>query len=319
MINTAPPNTIDQLFTAVFSSDLSLADALYRNMALPEAAFLGTRITKKMLNDSASHNGIVLSTQEKQLISDVIQSVEWRYTLKPDTINIAPLVTELVEYPEIAIVHLLLKPQSEVSDKALSGSFSKLARLLHKLIPYPLILVGEHQKSLALSLADKRINQADKTKLVIEHCYCTPWFELTPPHTLSSSTINQRAFLLDFSLKNASKLNYYEQYQDLMAMLIALQASEVTGRYQAKNQEISRLLSMLANDEQTSHSPHNPSATDKTNSEKTALLKQLESTEAALNAIRNKLKKETQMNSKLRLNVEARKLKLVIADIKAQL
>ena len=60
MINTAPPNTIDQLFTAVFSSDLSLADALYRNMALPEAAFLGTRITKKMLNDSASHNGIVL-------------------------------------------------------------------------------------------------------------------------------------------------------------------------------------------------------------------------------------------------------------------
>lgn len=104
-----------------------------------------------------------------------------------------------------------------------------------------------------------------------------------------------------------------------MAMLIALQASEVTGRYQAKNQEISRLLSMLANDEQTSHSPHNPSATDKTNSEKTALLKQLESTEAALNAIRNKLKKETQMNSKLRLNVEARKLKLVIADIKAQL
>jgi len=94
VINTAPPNTIDQLFTAVFSSDLSLADALYRNMALPEAAFLGTRITKKMLNDSASLNGIALSAQEKKLISDVIQSIEWRYTLKPDTVNIAAWVTD---------------------------------------------------------------------------------------------------------------------------------------------------------------------------------------------------------------------------------
>lgn len=318
-LNPQTPETLDQAFAAAFGGDVTLCEALYCNMALPDSAYLGTRLTKKMLIESAAHNETPLSAQEKQLISDVIQSVEWRYTLKPDTINIAPLVTELVEYPEIAIVHLLLKPQSEVSDKALSGSFSKLARLLHKLIPYPLILVGEHQKSLALSLADKRINQADKTKLVIEHCYCTPWFELTPPHTLSSSTINQRAFLLDFSLKNASKLNYYEQYQDLMAMLIALQASEVTGRYQAKNQEISRLLSMLANDEQTSHSPHNATATDKTNSEKTALLKQLESTEASLNAIRNKLKNETQMNNKMRLNIEAKKLKLVIADIKAQL
>lgn len=318
-LKTQTPETLEQAFTAAFSGDVTLCEALYRNMVLPDSAYLGTRLTKKMLIDSAGHNGNPLSAQEKPLISDVIQSVEWRYTLKPDTINVAPLITELVEYPEIAIVHLLLKPQSEVSDKALSGSFSKLAKLLHKLIPYPLILVGEHQQSLALSLADKRINQADKTKLVIEHCYCTPWFTLNTPHALSCLTTNQQAFLLDFSLKNASKFNYYELYQDLMAMLIALQTSEVTGRYLAKSQEISRLFSVLANDEPAYHSPHNAGTTDKTNSEKTALLKQLESTEAELNAIRNKLKKETQMNSKLRLNVEAKKLKLAITNIKAQL
>ena len=82
MKNSALPNTIEQLFAAAFGGELSLTEALYRHMALPDTAFLGTRITKKMLNDSASHNGIVLTTQEKQLISESVQSIEWRYTAK---------------------------------------------------------------------------------------------------------------------------------------------------------------------------------------------------------------------------------------------
>ncbi|MFU1545942.1 DUF4391 domain-containing protein [Aeromonas veronii] len=309
MINTAPPNTIDQLFTAVFSSDLSLADALYRNMALPEAAFLGTRITKKMLNDSASHNGIALSAQEKQLISDGIQSIEWRYTLKPDTVNIAAWVTDQLDYAEVALLHVRLKPQPTASDNQRHASFTKLANLLHKRIPYPLLVVAEQGEVLALSLADKRINQADKTKWVVEHVYCTPWFT---PHHLSGE---QQVFLLDFSLKNAANLNYYALYQDLIAMLIALQTSTISGRYLAKNQALQHLQAVG----QPAPPVVGASVADQSNSEKVALLTQLASLEAQLNAIRNKLKKETQMNTKMRLNVEARQLKMMMADIKAQL
>ena len=309
MTNTAPPNTIDQLFTAVFSSDLSLADALYRNMALPEAAFLGTRITKKMLNDSASHNGIALSAQEKLLISDVLQSIEWRYTLKPDTVNIAAWVTDQLDYAEVALLHVRLKPQPTASDNQQHASFTKLATLLHKLIPYPLLVAAEQGEALALSLADKRINQADKTKWVVEQVYHTPWFS---PHHLSGE---QQVFLLDFSLKNAATLHYYALYQDLIAMLIALQTSGISGRYLAKNQALQQAQA-VAHSAQPSLGA---SVADQSNSEKVALLKQLASLEAQLNAIRNKLKKETQMNIKMQLNVEARQLKLTMADIKAQL
>ena len=312
MINTAPPNTIDQLFTAVFSSDLSLADALYRNMALPEAAFLGTRITKKMLNDSASLNGIALSAQEKKLISDVIQSIEWRYTLKPDTVNIAACVTDQLDYAEVALLHVRLKPQPTASDNQQHTSFTKLATLLHKLIPYPLLVVAEQGEALALSLADKRINQADKTKCVVEHVYHTPWFT---PHHLSAE---QQVFLLDFSLKNAANLNYYALYQDLIAMLIALQTSTVSGRYLAKNQALQQLQA-IAYSEHSAQAVLGGSVAEQSNSEKVALLKQLASLEAQLTAIRNKLKKETQMNIKMQLNVEARQLKLTMAGIKAQL
>lgn len=267
MINTAPPNTIDQLFTAVFSSDLSLADALYRNMALPEAAFLGTRITKKMLNDSASLNGIALSAQEKKLISDVIQSIEWRYTLKPDTVNIAAWVTDQLDYAEVALLHVRLKPQPTASDNQQHTSFTKLATLLHKLIPYPLLVVAEQGEAVALSLADKRINQADKTKWVVEQVYHTPWFS---PHHLSGE---QQVFLLDFSLKNAATLHYYALYQDLIAMLIALQTSGISGRYLAKNQALQQVQA-VAHSAQPSLGA---SVADQSNSEKVALLKQLAS------------------------------------------
>jgi len=315
VINTAPPNTIEQLFAAVFSGDLSLADALYRNMALPEAAFLGTRITKKMLTDSASHNGIALSAQEKQLISDGIQSIEWRYTLKPDTVNIAAWVTEQLDYAEVALLHVRLELQPTASDNQRHTSFTKLVTLLHKLIPYPLLVVAEQGEALALSLADKRINQADNTKWVVEHVYCAPWFT---PHRISAE---QQVFLLDFSLKNAANFNYYALYQDLIAMLIALQTSSISGRYLAKNQALQQVQAAAHSwhSEQSAQAVLGSSAAEQSNSEKVALLKQLASLEAQLTTIRNKLKKATQMNIKMQLNIEARQLKLTMADIKAQL
>ncbi len=309
MKNSALPNTIEQLFAAAFGGELSLTEALYRHMALPDTAFLGTRITKKMLNDSASHNGIVLTTQEKQLISESVQSIEWRYTLKPETINIAAWVTDQVEYAEVALLHLRLKSQPTANDTQLHACFNKLAKLLHKLIPYPLIVVVEHGEALALSLADKRINQADKTKWVVEHVYQTPWFI---PKRLSGE---QQAFLLDFSLKNAANINYYALYQDLIAMLIALETSKISGCYLAKNPALNSLHAAGKPDKQRIGS----GVVEQSNSEKTALLKQLENLEAELNAIRNKLKNETQMSSKMRLNVEAQKLKQTMADIKGKL
>lgn len=309
MKNSELPNTIEQLFAAAFGGDLSLTEALYRNMALPDTAFLGTRITKKMLNDSASHNGIVLTAQEKQLISDGVQSIEWRYTLKPETINIAAWVTDQVEYAEVALLHVRLKPQITANDTQLHACFDKLAKLLHKLIPYPLIVVVVHGEALALSLADKRINQADKTKWVVEYVYKTPWF--MPKH-LSGE---QQAFLLDFSLKNAANINYYALYQDLIAMLIALETSKISGCYLAKNPALNSLHAAGKPDKQRIGS----GVVEQSNSEKTTLLKQFENLEAELNAIRNKLKNETQMSSKMRLNVEAQKLKQTMADIKGKL
>nr|PMI98643.1 methyl-accepting chemotaxis protein [Vibrio lentus] len=293
----------------------SLIEKVCENLALPDSTFLGTRITKKMLVDNNE-----LSSHDKKLVTDVIQSIEWQNTLKPETLNVPVYVTETVEYIEIAVIRVVLK--SDIKNKT---KLKNVAKLLHSLIPYPVILLLELDEELAISLADKRINQADKSKLVIEHIYNSDWLSST------GLTENENNFLNDFSLKNVSSLNYFELYQDFISMLIGLETSKISGHYLSKSSLYKNNLGKnLLTDQNDSEAEsqedvqqydtlHSASFSESSNEDKTALLKELASLEAELSSIRNKIKKETQMNAKMRLNVEARKVKLAIHQIKEKL
>jgi len=300
-----------------------LVEKVCENLALPDSTFLGTRITKKMLMDNNE-----LSSHDKKLVTDVIQSIEWQNTLKPETLNVPVYVTDTVEYIEIAVIRVVLK--NEIKNKA---KLKNVAKLSHTLIPYPVILLLEIGEELAISLADKRINQADKSKLVIEHIYNSDWLSST------GLTENENGFLNDFSLKNVSTLNYFELYQYFISMLIGLEASKISDHYLSKSSlyknNPDKNLSTVQNDSESDSQDHiseelqqydtfskskvSTSFAEKSNEDKTALLRELEGLETELSSIRNKIKKETQMNTKMRLNVEARKIKQAIAAIKTQL
>lgn len=280
----------------------SLIDKVCDHLKLPESTFLGTRITKKMLIDNNE-----LSSHDKKLVTDVIQSIEWRNTLKPDTVNISIYVTDTVEYLEVAVIRVVLKAGEKHKDR-----LTNITKLLHTLIPYPVILLVELQDDLAISLADKRINQADKTKLVIEHIYNSDWLH---PEKLSA---NENYFLNDFSLVNVSSLNYFELYQDFISMLIGLKASRISGIYKFENSLISE--NAHKSEAQVGNKQGAKLASlgfsEKSNEDKTALLQKLQGLEVELASIRNKLKKEVQMNRKLKLNVSAKVIKNKISNLK---
>ena len=282
----------------------SLVEMVCENLALPESTFLGTRITKKMLIDNNE-----LSSQDKKLVTDTIQSIEWQNTLKPETLNVAVYVTDTVEYIEIAVIRVVLK--NDIKNKA---KLKNVAKLLHTLIPYPVILLLELGEELAISLADKRINQVDKNKLVIEHIYNSDWLSST------GLTENENVFLNDFSLKNVSSINYFELYQDFISMLISLETSKISGHYLSKSSRYKNNSDKNISTVQSDSEPESSlSFAEKSNEDKTALLKELESLETELSSIRNKIKKETQMNTKMRLNVQAKKVKQAISAITSQL
>ena len=196
--------------------------------------------------------------------------------------------------------------------KCLGKKLKSIAKLFHTQIPYPVILLIKLGGEIAVSLADKRINQVDSSKLVIDNFFNSPWFNV------ASLQSNENDFLNDFSLRNVSSVNYYELYQDFISMLIALNTSDISGRYLTKSSHqksvsINNLSSSLENQVNTSL------FTEMSNEEKLNLLKQLALLESELSNIRNKLKKEMQMYEKMRLNVQARKVKQAISAITSQL
>ncbi len=186
-------------------------DQFYQNMALPEACALGKRIYKKQFYD----NGQLNATDKKAFVED-IESIEWRYTLKPSTINIPKLEDETHEYLEVAILQVLLTA---------SGRSARIAMAMQKAIPYPVLIIFVCGGQLALNVAEKRINRSDSNKIVVETVHDTGWISLQEPEQW------QTDFLNDFKATNYSFRNFYDFYIDIVKRIIALNCACHTGQY----------------------------------------------------------------------------------------
>ena len=186
-------------------------EQFYQNMAVPEACALEKRIYKKQFYD----NGQLNAADKKAFVED-IDGIEWRYTLKPTTINIAKRENETLEYLEVAVLQVLLT--------AIERS-ARIAVAIQKSIPYPALIIFVCGDRLALNVAEKRINRADSNKIVVESVFDTGWISLNTPEPW------QVDFLIDFHITNFSYRNFFDFYQDMVKRIVALNCAIHTGQY----------------------------------------------------------------------------------------
>jgi hypothetical protein len=234
-----------------------MTQILLNAMDIPTACELNKPVFKKMFLE----NGDLDATDKKALSND-IERIRWLYTLKPNTINIPKFEDANVEYQEVAVLQIDLT--SPVRTK-------RIASFINKAIPYPLFLIFSHNGTFAVSVANKRINQADKEKWVIEEEWLTDWIKETCPTDIQSK------FIDDCAIKNLSSLNFYAFYQDIVSRIIALNAATRTGIYKDVTRE-----------KATSRRTH---------------LREIADLERQAAQLRTTLKKETQFNRKLELNM----------------
>ncbi|PHS00150.1 MAG: hypothetical protein COA78_24180 [Blastopirellula sp.] len=249
-------------------------------LGIPNKCELNKPIFKKMFLDNGA-----LDATDKKCLKDDVDKVRWLYTLKPSTINIAPYNDNQREYPEVAVLHVeLLKPER----------FKRIAHFINRSIPYPLVLLFtsdvEGQASLAIGLADKRINQADKEKWVIEDSIQTDWFDFSDQSEAATE------FLASLTVSNLPFQNFWKFYQALNQRVIAINCASHSGEFS------------LGGSNQT----------DKAD-DRLAMLRKLESLEAEKLEIANKLKKEKQMGKQVEMNTQIKELNDKIAKIKGKL
>lgn len=252
-----------------------MIETLYESMAIPESCQLGKRVFKKQFVENAT-----LGATDKKAFQEDVETITWQYTLKPTTIPIQPYEDAEREYLELNVLQVNLRRERR---------YKRVAEIIHRAIPYPLLLFMTWEAQVALTLTDKRLNRADSSKIVVETMYDTGW--LTPTELADW----QADFLADFRLPNFSYLNFYALHQDIVRRVVALNSAAYTGKYQLKPRETGPLTLQVAQ------------------------LVQLEKLEQEQAEIRNQLKREKNLGKQVNLNVRAKQLADQIREIKRSL
>ncbi|MDA8513688.1 DUF4391 domain-containing protein [Citrobacter sp. Igbk 14] len=227
-------------------SDMGLGlpefEAFLEGLNVPSSCVLNKPLFKNMFQQHAN-----LDAKDKKALKDDVDKIRWLYTLKPSTINIASYSDDLRDYGELAFLVV------ELSSAKNTG---RLGQLINRAIPYPTVIffmlaeskgteandkpdIEERQKEhtneqLAICVADKRINKADKEKWVIEALQLSPWLGL------SSKTESEQEFVNSLTFTSLPHSNFCLFYQAIMARVQALQCAEISGRFHLPSSEVTQ-------------------------------------------------------------------------------
>ena len=237
--------------------------SIYDYMAIPDSCHLGKRIYKKLFHENAK-----LGATDKKAFREDIETITWEYTLKPSTIPIRSYSDEEQEYLEIAIIQVNLKTQHRTG---------RIAEIIHRAIPYPLVVVFAYESSFLLSLATKRFSQAERGAIVADDLFATDWMDL------ASMAPVQEAFLNSMAGSSFPPTDFRAFYYALVDRVIALDCATRTGRF---------VLDTAADRSETRR-------------RELAACRDLES---LITEERTALKKETQFNRQVEHNVQIKQL-----------
>jgi hypothetical protein len=212
-------------------------EAFLCSLKVPSSCVLNKPLYKKMFQEHAD-----LDAKDKKALKDDVDKIRWLYTLKPSTINIAPYSDDLREYGEIAFLQVKLNNAKNAE---------RIGHLINRAIPYPVVTFfclsessesnesseAEIKEHLAICLADKRINKADKEKWVIEELQLSPWIYLSSK-SLASKNQTVEAFLSSLTFTGLPHSDFWLFYQALMGRVQALQCADISKRFHLASDEV---------------------------------------------------------------------------------
>ncbi len=187
-------------------------------LGLPDSCRVDQRVPKKLLLENGAP-----TAADKRLINDGIEAIQWIAALKPNTIGVSEYRDDLREYLEIAVLAVTVRATDAKSTNAV-----RLAELVHRAVPYPVLLLLESEPRVTLSLAHKRWAQNEAGKIVLDGSVVSIPL---PDDALSVAALS--AFMQALALTRQTQTTLLGLYQDWMDSVQALLAARLTGTFKA--------------------------------------------------------------------------------------
>ncbi len=243
-------------------------------MGIPASCRLNKRIFKKLFHENSQ-----LGATDKKAFKDDIDKVIWMFKLEPNSVSIPAFTDDEREYLEVAILQVDCKTQKR------SG---RIAQIIHRAIPYPLMLVFSYESSVLISMGHKRFSQSEKGAIVADEFFNSDWIDLTCPSEV------QKSFLKSLKLDKLPHTNLFAFYSALVERMAGLECARLTGTFSVEENKASYAV-------RREH------------------LAKCHRLEAEINQLRLEIKAEEQFNRRVELNVRIKDLEKQFEDATAEL
>jgi len=170
---------------------------LIEYLHLPKSTLAEKTITKNIFELAEICNS------DKKMLSKDVDKIIWEYRIAPDNTNIKAVCNDILDYSEIQVIRIDLKQRVHIS---------RIADLIFSSFQYPLLLIICDSSESMFVAAHVRINQNDRSKLVVEDSIRTDWI---PDSQIPES-------ILDMSKMRSS--NLFDLYTDLYDALTRIKA-----------------------------------------------------------------------------------------------
>lgn len=196
---------------------------------------VGSRVNQRVPKKLLVENGAPTAA-DKRLINDRIEEIQWLAALKPNTIGVPAYSDDVREYLEITVLCLTLR-----GEPMTQANLARLAELVHRAVPYPVLLLLDAPQGLSVSLAHKRWAQNEAGKVVLDGDVMTTALGTEATETADATDANgttqtaHAAFMQAVALHHQPQGNLMDMYQGWMVCLLAWQVARHTGLFKIEN------------------------------------------------------------------------------------
>jgi hypothetical protein len=184
------------------------ATAIIAALDLPPEARVEQRVPKKLLLENGAP-----TAADKRLINDGVEELQWVAALKPTTVGVPEFRDATREYLEVAVLRLATRAGSKAP---------RLVELVHRAVPYPVLLVVDQLDRPGVSAAHKRWSQGEAGKTVLDG-------DVVRAQCADDAIWD--AFLRALSIRRHPRTTLFDLYQGWMYALHAVLAAGATGAF----------------------------------------------------------------------------------------
>lgn len=219
-----------------------------------------------------------LSSAEKKTLNESIIRMEILAQILPDQSNIPSVVTKVKSYEQVLLI------VCTVADNQLDSLAEKCMQLIQKYISHQLMVIVEDTNEFIINATEKRINQKDTSKLTVERFFTTDKLSKLYKNELSAPFYEA----LDYSKLDKTNLELF--YKSYIQTIIQYQTATKIGSF--KKRTTARTMEDMQN------------------------IETIEKLETDIQTLTSQIKKVSQLNEKVALNIRIQKKRQEIESIK---